>query len=229
MISAVLYDLDGVIVDSRTVVTNALRDVAAAVLGTAPPYERVRDLAYLPPVDVLQLLGVPEPARVFDARFDAAYAAHAHHARLVPGITEVMTLLKASGLRQAIVTLQRRRRIAMLDLGDILSLVDTIVCFEDAPPKPAPDPLWLALHRLDTRPAHAIFVGDTASDLQAGDAAGVRTGGATWGYRDAAALRHAGADLLLAAPADIAATALTGGPVTVRYDANANSGAATRT
>lgn len=218
MIHAVLYDLDGVIVDSRTTVIDTLQDVARTALGTTPPREHVQHLAYLPPVRALAALGVHHADEVFDTHFDTAYARHAHKAALVPGITAAMWRIRMAGCRQAIVTLQRRHRVNLLDLGEVHDLVDTIVCFEDAPPKPAPDPIWLALDRLGVATDQACFVGDTASDIRAGHAAGVRTGGAVWGYRDADALTEAGADLLLLEPADIVAMALGRPPVTVGYD-----------
>ncbi|MEV6631918.1 HAD hydrolase-like protein [Actinoplanes sp. NPDC051470] len=221
MIHAVLYDLDGVIVDSRTTVVEALREVAGIALGARPPHEQVFPLASLPPVQALTDLGVADASRVFDAHFDAAYAAHAGKSQLVAGVTAAMWRIRMAGRRQGIVTLQRRHRLNLLPLGPVHDLVDTIVCFEDAAPKPAPDPLWLALDRLDIVPEQACFIGDTVSDIQAGTAAGVRTYGAAWGYQDAAELAGAGADGLLTRPADIVNLALAGPPVTVGYDSNA--------
>jgi phosphoglycolate phosphatase-like HAD superfamily hydrolase len=221
MIRAVLYDLDGVIVDSKTTVVEALREVAGLGSGTLPPPEHVRRLAYLPPVQVLTELGVKDAARVFDAHFDTAYATHARKSRLVAGMTAAMWRIRTAGRSQAIVTLQRRRRFNLLPLGEVPDLVDTIVCFEDATPKPAPDPLWLALDRLQIPREHACFIGDTASDIQAGKAAGVPTYGVVWGYRNATTLRDAGADGLLAQPADIVDLVLGKPTVTVGYASSA--------
>ncbi|MEV6350080.1 HAD hydrolase-like protein [Actinoplanes sp. NPDC051851] len=216
-----LYDLDGVIVDSKTTVIEALREVAGIVLGTLPPPEQVRRLAYLPPVQALTELGVPDADQAFDAHFDIAFAAHAGKSRLVAGMTAAMWRIRMAGRRQAIVTLQRRHRLDLLPLGEVFDLVDTIVCFEDAPPKPAPDPLWLALDRLQIPREQACFIGDTASDIQAGKAAGVPVFGATWGYRDAATLAEAGADGLLGEPADAVRLVLAKPTVTVGYDSSA--------
>ncbi len=222
MIHAVLYDLDGVILDSQNTVVEALREVAGLALGTAPEGGQVRPLAYLPPVQALTALGVTDAARVFDAHFDTAYARHAHRSRLVAGVTSAMWRIRMAGRRQAIVTMQRRRRLTLLPLGEVHDLVDTIVCFEDATPKPAPDPLWLALDRLHIDPNEACFVGDTASDMQAGRAAGVTTYGATWGYRDATTLTDAGAHELLTTPEEIVSVVLDRPPVTVGYDSRAS-------
>jgi phosphoglycolate phosphatase-like HAD superfamily hydrolase len=221
MIRAVLYDLDGVIVDSKTTVVEALREVAGLALGILPPAAQVRRLAYLPPVQVLTELGVTDAALVFDANFDTAYARHACKSRLVAGMTAAMWRIRMAGRSQAIVTLQRRHRLNLLPLGEVPDLIDTIVCFEDATPKPAPDPLWLALDQLQIPREHACFIGDTASDIQAGKAAGIPTYGVVWGYRDAATLRDAGADGLLVQPADVVGMVLAEPTVTVGYASSA--------
>ncbi|MBO3737999.1 HAD family hydrolase [Actinoplanes flavus] len=216
-----LYDLDGVIVDSKSTVVETLCEVAGIALGTLPPPEKVRRLAYLPPVQVLAELGVADAAKVFDAHFDTAYAGHARKSRLVAGMTAAMWRVRMSGRRQAIVTMQRRHRLNLLPLGEVRDLIDTIVCFEDATPKPAPDPLWLALDRLQIAPDQACFIGDTASDIRAGRAAGVTAYGAAWGYQDAAALVAASADGLLTEPADVVGLVLGERSVTVGYDSSA--------
>src|SRR5512140_365868 len=63
---------------------------------------------------------------------------------------------------------------------------------DEAPRKPAPDGLLRLCAQLDARPAEALLVGDSAIDLATGRAAGVRVCAATWGLGDRAAL--AGAD-----------------------------------
>ena len=50
-----------------------------------------------------------------------------------------------------------------------------IVCREDAPPKPAPEGLLMALQRVNVAPREAVYVGDHPIDLAAGKAAGTRT------------------------------------------------------
>ena len=59
---------------------------------------------------------------------------------------------------------------------------DAIVTFEETTGhKPLPDPVFLALKRLEINADRALFVGDSPHDMGAGRAAGVRTGAALWG------------------------------------------------
>jgi phosphoglycolate phosphatase-like HAD superfamily hydrolase len=46
---------------------------------------------------------------------------------------------------------------------------------EDAPPKPAPDPVWLACRRMGVEPTDVVFVGDYEFDMLSGRRAGART------------------------------------------------------
>ncbi|MET9662803.1 HAD-IA family hydrolase [Streptomyces sp. NPDC006510] len=52
-------------------------------------------------------------------------------------------------------------------------LLEVVVTRQDAPPKPAPDGLYLALSRLDAPPARAVFVGDSPTGMTAARAVGV--------------------------------------------------------
>ncbi|OZV72317.1 hypothetical protein CA850_32470 [Micromonospora echinospora] len=200
---AVLYDLDGVLLDSKNLMTAVITDVTAAVLGSPPSRPAVTSALTMPPPLALHALGVPDPQTAIDTHFDAAYARHAHRATAVPGVVDVLRQLHEAGVAQGIVTLQRRHRLDMLDLSTILPLIDTLVCHDDAPPKPSPAPLRQALTRLGATAVRAWFVGDAATDVTAGRAADIRVAGATWGYHSSAALRDAGATVLLDTPAQI--------------------------
>jgi pyrophosphatase PpaX len=60
--------------------------------------------------------------------------------------------------------------------------MDTIVgCDGSSRHKPDPEPVRIALHRLDCPPERALFVGDSVHDVIAGNAAGVTTVAALWG------------------------------------------------
>ena len=71
--------------------------------------------------------------------------------------------------------------------------------------KPDPEPVLLALERLDARPADAIFLGDSPYDMQAGRAAGVTAVAALWGAFSRQDLELAGAQFALSQPAELPA------------------------
>ncbi|MEV7713173.1 HAD-IA family hydrolase [Streptomyces sp. NPDC088270] len=101
------------------------------------------------------------------------------------------------------VTVQDPDRLRWLLPPALSELLDVVVTRQDAPPKPAPDGLHLALSRLNTKPERAVFVGDSPTDMTAARAAGVLALGAVWGWHPPTALRAAGASHLLPAPTSI--------------------------
>ncbi|MGC4804969.1 HAD family hydrolase [Micromonospora sp. DT233] len=200
---AVLYDLDGVLLDSIRLMAAVISEVTEAALGRKPTDAAVVDVLAMPPATALHALGVTDPHTALYRHFDTAYARHAHLATVNPDAVTVLRQFHEAGIRQGIVTLQRRHRLHLLDLSTIAPLIDTVVCYDDAPPKPAPAPIWRALTALAAPGFQTWYVGDTTTDIAAARAAGIRVAGATWGYHSAALLRHAGADILLDHPSQI--------------------------
>lgn len=123
--------------------------------------------------------------------------------RDVPGVLSGLLALRAHGTAIGAVTVQDPDRVRWLLPEALSELLEVVITRQDAPPKPAPDGLHLALSRLDVTPEHATFVGDSPSDMTAARAAGVVALGAVWGRHPPAALRAAGADHLRPEPAGI--------------------------
>jgi phosphoglycolate phosphatase-like HAD superfamily hydrolase len=199
----VLFDLDGVLVDSRDAVLATLAGVATAALGRRvtvadlPP-----DAATTPRVEVLAGLGVAEPDALCEIWWEPALAT-APAPRVFPGALDGLMAIKDAGLATGLVTLQPRSRLPWLLAPVVLDLLDVTVCREDAAPKPAPDGVLLALAKLGVAPFEAVFVGDTAGDTAAARAAGVTPVGAGWGYAGPAVLTMAGAAIVLDDPTRI--------------------------
>lgn len=100
------------------------------------------------------------------------------------GVISSLQKLKDTGMTIGVVTNKPyEMTLEVLKSKDMLSLFDFIVGGDSAPaPKPAADPVFLALEKAHTTPEKALFVGDSGNDSQAALAAGVpcvlvRTGG----------------------------------------------------
>ncbi|MFI1436730.1 HAD family hydrolase [Streptomyces lydicus] len=192
----VLFDLDGVLLDSRDAHLATLAGVATTALGRRVT---VADLppgaATTPRVEVLSALGVPDPDELCELWWDVALATAAG-TRLFPGVLEGLMALKDLGAATGLVTLQARPRLSWLLPPAVLDLLDVTICREDAEPKPAPDGIFLALARLAAGPHDAVFVGDTLTDRAAAFEAAVAFTGAGWGYAGPDALAAAGCPVL---------------------------------
>lgn len=113
-----------------------------------------------------------------------------------PGITELLTDLKFAGIPICVVTSSPRpycdRVIAKWGWS-----IDATVCYHDTQnKKPHPDPILLALKRLNVTSTSAIAIGDTATDTQSARSAGVFSIGAIWGTLEREQLSHSKPDLL---------------------------------
>lgn len=182
---AVLFDLDGTLLDS-----------IALILAS---YHHTLEKHGLPRPDdavILEGLGTPLEAGlaqwVDDPRLVPAmvetYVEHnlaMHDAMVRPydGVCELVHALRADGRRLAIVTSKRRTgTVRGLRAIGLEHSFDVLVCAGDTPrAKPHPDPVHHALAELGIANERAVFVGDSTHDMRSGRAAGVHTAAVLWG------------------------------------------------
>jgi phosphoglycolate phosphatase len=119
------------------------------------------------------------------ARFLSHYEAGlCRQTRLFPGMHEVLEELESGQVQWGIVTNKpgwlTEPLLAALGLAERAA---TVICGDTVPyAKPHPLPLLHAARELGIAPARCVYVGDNASDIVAGRAAGMRTAVAAWGY-----------------------------------------------
>ena len=193
---AIVFDLDGTLVDSLPDIVGAFRD-AFAEHGLASPSEaEVRDHVGLPLETMYAAFAPAEHVAGLSASYRRIYPQRfTRHSRPYPGVPEALATLRERGFRLAVATTKRSemaaRLVAALGLTDALDVVQGTDGF---PHKPAPDVVRRALAALD---ADGVWmVGDTVHDIEAGRAAGLATYAVTWGTHDAARLRAARPDRL---------------------------------
>lgn len=201
----VLFDFDGTVVDSGAMILASFRHATKTVLD--------RELT---DAELLTAVGTPlrEQMRLLDANraeeLVDVYSQHNEplHEALQPcdGMLEVVRQLKREGRRLGIVTAKRNSTVelafAVLPLRDYF---ETVVAAEDSQRhKPDPEPLLLALDRLDAGAAEAAHVGDSPFDVAAAKAAGVFAVAVTWGgIHSEEALRAESPDALVSTPQEL--------------------------
>ncbi|MFB6829907.1 HAD family hydrolase [Streptomyces hydrogenans] len=177
---ALLLDLDGVLLDTRPVMTEAWREVRATH-GLDVPFESYERHLGREFGDIMRCLGVDEAELVHET-YTAASSAVAHLARQFDGIVEVLHAFAAADWRLGVVTSKPLDRAAPL-LAQLRCPFGTVrTPSSTSRSKPAPDPLLLALVDLGVDPSAAVYVGDMAMDQEAAARAGVAYVHAGWGY-----------------------------------------------
>ena len=185
-ITAVLFDLDGTLLDTREFVFQAFEHALSARGFPVSPREELALLVGRPLPDTYKQLTktVGEELLLLTEAHHEFQTKHYDLSAPFPGAEETLRALKEKGLKLGVVT-NRYSRTAMPVLRDagLLPLLASIVCF-DQTEKAKPDPLHplQALTALNELPQSAAMVGDSHFDIAAGRDAGMRTVFARYGF-----------------------------------------------
>ncbi|WP_130348103.1 HAD-IA family hydrolase [Herbihabitans rhizosphaerae] len=201
--TAVVFDLDGVIADSFSVMRQAFTIAYAEVVGDgeAPFDEYERHLGrYFP--DIMRIMDLP---LAMEEPFVRESHRLAHQVTLFDGVRELLSTLRDAGVGMAVATGKSGERArALLGRLGVLALFDHVIGSDEvARPKPAPDIVRRALDLLGAEPDSAIMVGDAVTDIASARGAGVTSAAAMWGESDRATLLAARPDHVLETPADL--------------------------
>jgi beta-phosphoglucomutase-like phosphatase (HAD superfamily) len=179
-IRAVLFDIDGTLLDSNDAHAHAWLDSLRGH-GISVPFERVRSKIGMGGDKLLVEIAGLEPdsvsGRSITERRSAILKAH-YLADLGPfhGSRMLVDRLRSRGLTCAAVSSSTQTDILdLLREAGVADLMDLVVSNDDADrSKPDPDLVELALERIGVEPEEAIMIGDTPYDIEAGQRAGVR-------------------------------------------------------
>lgn len=206
---AVLFDLDGTLVDSLKGIHATVCAVLDARGHDAIEVEALRGHIGAPLEAIFGSLvpSLDEVGRVDYANHyrDLYWTTGVPRTPLFPGIAALVGELAAAGAALAVVT-TKRRDVAVRVL-EACALIDRfpVVIGSDSTPhhKPHPAPAHAALDRLGISTADAAVVGDTVYDVEMARAAGCRALAAGWGYGSEESLRAAGAEAIVESVAQL--------------------------
>lgn len=190
-IRAVLFDLDGTLIDSIPDLAGAVNRLLAAEGREALPADEVKVMVGDGAGTLVTRAfnargGMPGPeVGPYLARFLADYEPRAAElTRPWPGVEAALAALKAKGLKLAVCTNKPSGATAeVLDKLGLAPFFDVVVGGDDAPAlKPDPLHVHACLERLGVSAAEAVLVGDSINDVLAAKAAGVPTIVVSFGY-----------------------------------------------
>jgi pyrophosphatase PpaX len=205
--SAVLFDLDGTLVDSIELIVAAAMNAFASRPGPSPTEAQIRNTIGRPLPTTFGPWLVDENDLPFLISKYREYQLE-HHDRLTnayDGIVDAVAALDAAGCRMGIVTskvgFMAERALVHTGLAQYMKCI--VASDSTARHKPEPEPVLLALEILGVMPDEAVFVGDSPYDMQSGRAAGVHAVGVAWGAFTTDALLDAGAEVILHRPSEL--------------------------
>lgn len=208
--AAVFFDLDGTLVDTADDLIAALAAVCEAESHPVPEFQLARTRVSDGSAGLLELAFGTAQSEQDRQRRTARFLDHyrdnlCRHSAPFPGMYRVLDAMETRATPWGIVTNKPERfttpllaklsfgRPAVVISGDTLSVS-----------KPHPDPLLEAARLTGVEPDNCVYIGDAERDIQAGKAAGMKTGAALWGYiADSEATKTWRADRNLATPLDL--------------------------
>jgi len=205
---AILFDFDGTLADTATDLARPLNRLRAARGLPELPIETLRPFASSGARGLLEAgLGILPDHPEFKPLREAFLRHYADEicvdTRLFPGMETLLAEIETRGLRWGIVTNKSthltRRIVAALGLDKRAACV---VCGDSTPHlKPHPASLLHAANELRLAPADCVYLGDDQRDMQAAQAAGMRSVAVGWGYGEN--LERWNADAVIARPMDL--------------------------
>lgn len=186
-LEAVIFDLDGTLVDSNDAHAQAWQR-AFADSGHRVPWRTIRGLIGMGGDKLIPtVLGIskdsPEGKRI-DERHGQLFHAALSSLRPTPGANDLFASLARHGVRRAIATSAKKDEVdALIAIAGVTRYVDVAASASDVEAsKPAPDVIEAALAKLGGSSSRVAMVGDAPYDIEAAARAGIvtialRTGG----------------------------------------------------
>lgn len=188
-VKAVLFDLDGTLIDSAPDLGAAADKMRLDRGMPSLPHALYRPMAGAGARGMLRIaFGIAPQDPAFESMREEFFANYercmTHNTYAFDGVPALLHALEQRGLPWGVVTNKSERFTKPLTQAMPLFAKAAVVVSGDTTPhaKPHPAPLLEAANRLGVDPRHCIYVGDDERDIIAGHAAGMRTVAATYGY-----------------------------------------------
>lgn len=208
-VKAVLFDLDGTLIDSAPLYYQII-DIVFERLGVPlASRETLQEAMDDGDFDWDFVLPAPMKSRkqelIAEARViidDIAPPLFRQQLKLIPGAAGVCKKISTCGLKIGLVTSTPRDYVAVkmgpLRKAGIEKMLQVIVTADDVVnKKPHAEPLIKGSLELGVAAEHCVYVGDTRVDIRAGDAAGMKTVGVLTGFDDFDALKKERPDAII--------------------------------
>ncbi len=221
MIRAILFDLDGTLINTTELILRCFEHSWEQVCGRTQPKAAVLSTFGMPLADAMRRLA-ERPSAISEGGAEEEYGEilisrlideyrsfnRGNHDRMAcrfDQVGETLEELRSRPYQLGVVTSKGRELAGHgLRLCSLDGLIDEAVFLEDTVRhKPHPDPIFAAMERMKVSARETVYVGDSPNDMAAGRAAGVTTVAALWGPIPRADLELEGPDHLAESPSDL--------------------------
>ena len=184
---AILFDLDGTLIDSAPDLAYALNTLLEENNIAAKPYEKIKPLVAFGGKALVKFgFDCDESDPQFNDRHQRILQIYEDNidkfSHLFEGMDDIISLIKTQKMYWGIVT-NKPENLTHLLLDKLAIKPDVIVCGDTLEHnKPHPAPLLYACAQLGALAQNCLFVGDDKNDMLAGKNAQIKTIAVSWGY-----------------------------------------------
>ncbi|NSW90289.1 MAG: HAD family hydrolase [Firmicutes bacterium] len=181
MFRNIIFDFNGVIINSHDVQVKALTESYRAVCGKGvPPYDEFFRLCGDSLANIFKQLNLPSSMIPI---YQQVSRENIHLIRIHDGMFELLQKLNEIGYNCALCTgKERSRTMEILKHFNLEDFFRIVVCSDDVQnPKPHPESLLLIMEKLNASKDEVVMVCDGINDIMAAKNAGIKSIAVTWG------------------------------------------------
>lgn len=209
MKKAILFDLDGTLLNTLTDLTNAINYMLSHFNFGTMTEEGVRRLLGNGARQLVELAIGEEVSKddfeTYYAFYDAYYQAHSEEATVpYEGIHEVLEALKKRGYRLAVISNKQDAAVKQLVSKKFPGLFEfALGVTDDGIKKPDPRMVEKVLKAMNLKPNEVYMVGDSEADVETGKNANLEVVACLWGFRDMKDLAPLKPEFIVGKPYDL--------------------------
>ncbi|HDR5271087.1 HAD family hydrolase [Bacillus thuringiensis] len=202
MISSLIFDVDGTILDTEKAILCSLQWILKEELNEDYTLDALEFALGLPRKEALKKLNVPNIDAIHP-KWSKAVLNYYHEVSVFKSLEDIIGMLSLSNIKLGIVTSKTKQElIDEFEPFGLSSYFEHTICASDTDKhKPHPEPLLSCLKRLDIPCHEVIYIGDSIYDMECAKSAGVKFALASWGSKTKDAFKDA--DYILEEPKDI--------------------------
>lgn len=185
MFNCVIFDIDGTLLDTEKAAIYSLQKTLSEVTGREYQYDDLVFVFGIPGVESLKslkILNIPETLDLWNRHMKEYY----NLMKVYPGIEDLLKALRYRNITTGIVTSKtdEEYRDDFIPFGITDYFTYVVKSTDTKLHKPYPDPILKFLEVSGVDPSGAIYIGDTAYDMECARSAGVEFALALWGAKN---------------------------------------------
>lgn len=202
MLEALIFDVDGTLIDTELAMLNSLQRTLLEEKNKIVSHDEIRFILGIPGKDALRKMNL-EPVDALYQIWSDAVLDFFHDVTVFDGIQEALVSLKKQEIKLGIVTSKTKVSMrAEFKQFHLTKFFTNIIDADDTEKhKPDPQPLEQSLKNLKVKAERAIYIGDSIYDMQSAHAAGMKFALALWGAKTSVNFEKA--DFILKEPSEL--------------------------